>query len=267
MRRSRTPGPYDEGSPWKEIVNTYEWVVQQEYLELRKRSAHQPDGYGAGNHRYMNTQHGSRCSEDYKRWVWEKTAYDIDAQARNWMAQEEARRIAALREAEKARLIQEEIQRCAERVMQRKEQERRRIQEEKRIAQEQAKERERAQRRVTERAITVAWKTYEDRWASIAATSEKLQFRTIPWPTLHQPSTPHDIQPADIAQFVLSPMHSNTQTPKERIKEALRRWHPDRFKRILDRVAQTEKEKVEEGVGIIVRCLNDLLSRQSAPQV
>jgi len=50
---------------------------------------------------------------------------------------------------------------------------------------------------------------------------------------------------------------------KERIKSALRRWHPDRFGRVLGRVDEKDKEAVERGVGIVARCLNDLLAQEN----
>lgn len=268
LRRSRTPGAYDDVGPWKEMANTYEWVFQQEYLELRKRSAQKDrDRYAPNgmNQRYVDTQ-STNYNDEGKKWMWEQTAYDVDQQARIWMAQEEARRLAALRQAEKERLIQEEVRRVAERIAFKKEQEKRRLIEEKRLAAiEQVREKERQQRRQAERAIATAWKTYDDGWTAIGSSTEKLAFRTIPWPVLRQPNAPAELRPADIAQFILSPFHSVNQTPRDRIKEALRRWHPDRFRRILDRVAANDRAKVEEAAGIIVRCLNDLLSRQSTP--
>lgn len=48
---------------------------------------------------------------------------------------------------------------------------------------------------------------------------------------------------------------------KDRVRSALRRWHPDRFGRILAKVRDEDKARVEEGVGLVVRCLNDLLER------
>ncbi|KZT65924.1 hypothetical protein DAEQUDRAFT_730834 [Daedalea quercina L-15889] len=108
--------------------------------------------------------------------------------------------------------------------------------------------------------------TYESRWAAIASHSankyaEPLTFRSIPWPMFVQPKTIEDITPGRIALFLLSLSHSDGQSRKERIKAALRRWHPDRFGRWLARAEERDIKKVEEGAGIVVRCLNDLLGR------
>ncbi|TDL26300.1 hypothetical protein BD410DRAFT_704853, partial [Rickenella mellea] len=107
-----------------------------------------------------------------------------------------------------------------------------------------------------------AWRNYETRWQSIPSSKEKLTFRSIPWPLLSPPSKPQSITLAGVTYFLLSPLHSGNQSNKERIKEALRRWHPDRFRRLMSRVPEEEKAAVEEGVGAVARFLNELLSRQ-----
>ncbi|KAI0812362.1 hypothetical protein BC629DRAFT_1472366 [Irpex lacteus] len=61
--------------------------------------------------------------------------------------------------------------------------------------------------------------------------------------------------------FILSSQHSEGLSMKDRVKSALRRWHPDRFGRILARVSDEDKGKVEEGAGIVARCLSNLLER------
>ena len=76
-----------------------------------------------------------------------------------------------------------------------------------------------------------------------------------------QPETPEDMTPALIASFVLSPAHSEGQSRKDRVKTALRRWHPDRFGRWLKMVEERDQRQVEEGAGIVVRCLNSLLEK------
>jgi hypothetical protein len=89
-----------------------------------------------------------------------------------------------------------------------------------------------------------------------------LRFKSIPWPTTVPPRSVADITPAAIAKFIFSPAHSGGMGRKERIKCALRRWHPDRFGRVLGRVDEKDKEAVERGVGIVARCLNDLLAQE-----
>ena len=140
---------------------------------------------------------------------------------------------------------------------------------ERRKAVEDERERQRVRRREKERiqkdtAEREAWEGYEAAWAKLASnesSSEPLSFEAIPWPLLSTPKGVDDIRPARITMFVLSPQHSRGQTTKDRVRAALRRWHPDRFGRILARVKEEDRTRVEEGVGIVARCLNDLLER------
>ncbi|KAI0093375.1 hypothetical protein BDY19DRAFT_923445 [Irpex rosettiformis] len=83
----------------------------------------------------------------------------------------------------------------------------------------------------------------------------------MPWPMISPPHEVDDIRPARVAMFILSAQHSEGLSMKERVKNALRRWHPDRFSRLLARVSDEDKEKVEEGAGIVARCLSNLLER------
>lgn len=125
----------------------------------------------------------------------------------------------------------------------------------------QRQERGRAEREQAER---VAWQDYEAKWNTLGSnesSDEELTFDTIPWPMITAPRTVEDIRPARITMFLLSPQHSVGQSRKDRIRTALRRWHPDRFGRILARVRDEDKARVEEGAGIVVRCLNNLLER------
>ena len=131
-----------------------------------------------------------------------------------------------------------------------------------RQAQQWAEEQKLAERRSQEEG----WKSYERRWTTIAGDhggGSPLRFKSIPWPTTVPPRNVADITPAAIAKFIFSPAHSEGMGRKERIKCALRRWHPDRFGRVLGRVDERDKEAVERGVGIVARCLNDLLAQEN----
>ena len=128
------------------------------------------------------------------------------------------------------------------------------------------RERQRA-KAARDEAEKEAWERYEEKWAALNPSAESstspLTFKSIPWPLLSPPGKVEDITPARIAMFLLSPNHSGEVSRKDRIKNALRRWHPDRFGRILTRVVEIDKKDVEEGVGIIARCLNSLMERET----
>ncbi|KIM34204.1 hypothetical protein M408DRAFT_325670 [Serendipita vermifera MAFF 305830] len=146
------------------------------------------------------------------------------------------------------------------------------------------RERERAIQKLSEtralekKAFEEAWSIYESRWMLLAFatrsvatyTSETqhapghltLSFHDIPWPLLHPARSSHDITAESIRRFLASEHHSIDRTHRERIKEALLRWHPDRFgSRVLDHVREAQRDEVRKGVDIVVRCLNELLSK------
>jgi hypothetical protein len=113
-----------------------------------------------------------------------------------------------------------------------------------------------------ERPILEVWTAYENQWGAMAQASQ-LRFRSIPWPVSAPVSTPEMLLPIQIAAFILSPQHSPGKARKDRLRDALLRWHPDRFEsKWLKKVVEEEREAVKEGVGCVVRALNDLLSTE-----
>lgn len=203
--------------------------------------------------------------EKLRQRMWDEMVYEYEAEAHKWMTHEaEMRRRAQEREREEARrrIVQEDVTRIQARVRERRDSERQAIAEERRRSVESAKEKARRDRARAERAMLEAWNAYESRWSAISASSEPLGFRDIPWPLLVAPTRVLDLTPENISGFLLHPAHSSNSSRRERIRTALLRWHPDRFCRILNRVIDSEKSVIEEGVGIIARCLNELLAKE-----
>lgn len=167
------------------------------------------------------------------------------------------------------RLVQEEVRRLTSR---RKDTEKcRRPHETKKTREHVAKERERAPeaRKTKPRREDVerrAWDIYESRWNRITSSpntvESSLKFHEIPWPMVHHPKSAADLTSAHIATFLFSSHHSGGQSRKERVKAALKRWHPDRFGRVLQRIVEADREKAEEAAGVVARCLNDLLEKE-----
>ena len=149
--------------------------------------------------------------------------------------------------------------------------------------QQQQRERERAlreERRRVERIrrareIASAWSSYEARWGLLSqrqqlAALPPLTFERIPWPVAAavepvdgRTSLDELLGPEAIREFLLSPAHSPDVVSKDRIRAALRRWHPDKFARVLSQVVESDKDAVAEGMGIVVRCLNEMLEREN----
>jgi len=232
-----------------------EWVNEQ--IHLTDRSNYERRAQPMGK-------------EELRQRMWDELVYEYEAEAHKWMNHEaEMRRKAQEREREEARrrIVQEDVTRIQARVRDRRDSERQAIAEERRRSAEREKEKVRRDQARAERAMLEAWNAYESRWAAISASSEPLGFRDIPWPLSAAPAEAADLTPENISGFLLHPAHSSNHSRRERVRTALLRWHPDRFRRILNRVADSEKGVVEEGVGVIARCLNELLAKEGkAPQ-
>lgn len=187
--------------------------------------------------------------------------------------QQKQQRLAEERRREEARRA--EVHRIATEEARRRTQQRR--QEEERLREEQRRRQERTRRRARE--VASAWRTYEARWALLSQRQPELgllsalTFERIPWPVvadapLLDSGTSRKrpealLRHEAIREFLLSLAHSPDVSPKDRIRAALRRWHPDKFARVLSQVIESDRDAVAEGMGIVVRCLNDMLEKEN----
>ena len=262
------PQTYDKdcagAGPWQHMAQTYAWVVEQEFVRLEKRSKKTEQWVLEQQILLMDGTRRQRSDNGApRRKMWEEMVYVYEVEAEKWMLhEEEARRMAAEREKEKARLIQEEIKRIEARIRNKRDAEKRKMVEEKLRVYAEHKDREKG-RAKAEKAVVDAWRNYEDQWATLATSSEPLTFTEIPWPLISPPSSATNITSAGVVLFLFSPFHSQNLSRKDRIRSAQLRWHPDRFRRLMGRVAQQDRAAVEEGVGAVARCLNDLMARET----
>lgn len=273
--RSQTPRAqtYDEKGtavgPWQHMAQTYAWVVEQEFVRLQK------DGKNA-EHWVLQQQiflsdnsmqrRGRKDSggEGLRQSGWDELMYGYREEAARWMKHEEqARRMAVEREKEKARMVNDEIRRIEARIRQKRTQEKQKLAEERMRASAEQQMREKQKRTRADRVIVDAWRNYQAGWAALASSSDPLTFHGVPWPVALPPASPASIKPAEIVLFLFSPLHSTNQSRKDRIRSAQLRWHPDRFRRLMSRVVDEDSGKVEEGVGVVARCLNDLMARET----
>jgi hypothetical protein len=118
-----------------------------------------------------------------------------------------------------------------------------------------------------------------DRNASPVTKGEGLKFEHIPWPIhwARSQSKRHsttigldDLTAEAISTFLLlseestfSATESKEQTKKQRkekLRETMLRFHPDKFEgRVMNKVAESDKEMVREAVGIVVRVVGGLM--------
>jgi len=253
------PGTRSGDTRKRPVAQTYTWFVEQELAALSKEIS------------------------ETRQWVFEQQAYfgllpkdgarrnaaggvgpagrepDADAEMANRL-REHLR--AAERHWERSKL-QEEFDKMESRWRERAGREERRRRQEQQWAEEQRARVERQKVLESRSQEEAAWRAYERRWTAIASEGGQLKFKSVPWPTTVPPRNVAEITPAAVARFIFSPAHSQGMSRKERIKNALRRWHPDRFGRMLSRVAEKDKAAVERGVGIVARCLNDLLAQEN----
>ena len=119
---------------------------------------------------------------------------------------------------------------------------------------------------------------YNLRWAELLASLSEigdgeLAFHDIPWPVVaayrrrrseggKQQFGLADLTAEAVSSFLLPELRSEVEnTKKDRLRDAIRRFHPDKFEgRFINRVKGEDKEIILEGIGQVSRVLNSLLS-------
>lgn len=106
---------------------------------------------------------------------------------------------------------------------------------------------------------------HDQQWIFITSLPH-LQWTDFPWPILSfsSPKSKIELTTEAIVEYVFAPLSVRDRTVvKDRLKDLIRRWHPDRFEtKYLALVADLhEREEVREGAGIVARILNDLLGK------
>lgn len=231
-----TPGAPNEHyvnytDPWQDAEYAFSWAQEHQIEEMVRKNMETVEWVLRQQQRFVVDQVSCALDDMYRSFEMGLDTGNWLKQARETSARRERRK--ARREAEMAKLLQRE-------------------------AEKRKKEHEEKHRKA--RAMVKAWKEYEERWAKIAGnTGEQLSFATIPWPTGKNPTDVTGITKENVRGFLLSHHHSKDVSSKDRIRAALKLWHPDKFKRILDRVEETERARVEEAAGVVARCLNGLM--------
>lgn len=117
-----------------------------------------------------------------------------------------------------------------------------------------------------EMALTKAWASYQLRWAALTqsnALEAPLTYTAIPWPVANEPFNPSSLTPERMSTFLLSSLHSPEKVPMERIREAMKLWHPDKFEgRFMGAIAVSDRAVVREGLGMVARGLIELMRVQ-----
>jgi hypothetical protein len=247
--------------PWRQTVQTYSWVTEQEERSSTLNSNAWPSALPILSQSHIlfsprpSTSNPPNPSQRTKPSTSKTIVVEVEPPHRETTHEHQVEKVP---EPERRN-----TKGAAAAARQREREERERLERVRLWEEENERQIQRARR--AHIAVLHAWNAYENGWATIMAPSSSppLTFRTIPWPLITAPSSPSLIAPAAIVFFLLSPLHSVGQSRKERIRRALLRWHPDKLGRVRARVKQgPDREWVEEGLSAVVRCLNELMNNE-----
>jgi hypothetical protein len=219
--------------PWEQMTQTFAWVREQQITEMLRQNEETVHWILERKKRHLERQMSKALEEVV-------FALEREMDAELWLAharEQEVMRsqLREKREAEKRRVFQEELRRMHRR---------RKVEED---------------RRARAKAVKGAWARYESSWDAIRGGERRLSYADIPWPLVSRPRSGNDITTDGIREFLLSESHSTNQSNKERLKTALRLWHPDRFQQVLRRVEDKDRSRAAEVAGAVARSLNSLM--------
>ncbi|KAF9041324.1 hypothetical protein BJ165DRAFT_1612892 [Panaeolus papilionaceus] len=110
------------------------------------------------------------------------------------------------------------------------------------------------------------YEQHERQWNQLSSPSDTpLTWRDFPWPIMKPAFSPDDLSAIFINAYIQSPhWPDKNKSFKDRIRDLIKRWHPDRFEtKFLPKVLESEREKVQQGAGNVARNLNELLNKQN----
>jgi len=112
--------------------------------------------------------------------------------------------------------------------------------------------------------VTATFDRYEKMWAALPG-KPVLRWQDFPWPVIRAPAAGDEITTIAIEDYICSPHYPDqVRSEKDRVKDYIKRWHPDRFEtKLLVKVTDDERESVRHAAGEVARSLNDLLARRN----
>ncbi|KAG8743447.1 hypothetical protein FRC10_012026 [Ceratobasidium sp. 414] len=157
-------------------------------------------------------------------------------------------------------------ERAEEEKKRRKEKERARRKESRKMEREAEERRARRQQVKDQQHVVDAWIAYDTRWAQLRAEQAQpgeLAFTDLPWPSYPPPKlplSPEALSKQAISAFLLSPLHSIGKPRRQRLREALLLYHPDRFvAKWMGLIWEKDAPPVQEAVGRVARVLTGLV--------
>ncbi|KAG8951274.1 hypothetical protein FRC04_006513 [Tulasnella sp. 424] len=120
------------------------------------------------------------------------------------------------------------------------------------------------------RLVQYAWETYEARWKAMQdgqfpPPGQYLSLSDIPWPVVGSIRFVNELEDGRFEGFLLAPGADgvvNAKVLKQRARDAMLRFHPDRFEgRWMHQILESDRAAVKEGVGRVIRFLNELSAK------
>ncbi|KAG6907571.1 hypothetical protein DXG01_008408 [Tephrocybe rancida] len=125
--------------------------------------------------------------------------------------------------------------------------------------------------KLTKEQVASTLERHERQWSILHSTGNNLHWESIPWPMFVPPKSLDDITLSAVSAYALTPLlpeEHNAKSWKDRIKDLIRKWHPDRFEtKYLPRVAERDRDKVKEGIEAVLQSLNDMLMKETEQAV
>ena len=157
-------------------------------------------------------------------------------------------------------------ERAEEERKQRKEQEKAKRAKTRRMEREETERRAKRRQANEQKSVIDAWLAYDTRWTQLRSLDSKsggLTFADLPWPCDPTPTLPLDpnaLSRQVVSSFLLSPLHSVGKPRKQRLRDALLLYHPDRFvAKWMGLVREEDASGVQEAVGRVARVLTGLV--------
>ncbi|CCO32001.1 hypothetical protein BN14_06053 [Rhizoctonia solani AG-1 IB] len=155
-------------------------------------------------------------------------------------------------------------ERAEEERKRKKEREKARREDTRRMEREDNERKSKRRQAKEQQSVVEGWIAYEARWAQMRPSeTTSFGFVDLPWPCHPPPRLPLDpdaLSKQTISAFLLSPLHSIGKPRKQRLREALLLYHPDRFvAKWMGRVKKEDAQVVHDGVGRVTRVLTGLV--------
>jgi hypothetical protein len=104
-------------------------------------------------------------------------------------------------------------------------------------------------------AHALAWERFITKYAGGSGGEEVIRFNDVPWPA---PAAGGDL--AEDAMMLPAALRTDADARRRAVREALRRWHPDKFgQRFGGRLAAEDREKILERVKVVSQALTALV--------